>query len=50
MRLSHDPWVGVDVKVNARSVRGKLVRGLARNMGGMVVKEELNRGVGDKRH
>ena len=46
MRLSHDPCVGVNVKVAANGLRRQPARGLARDMGGMVVENDLDRGVG----
>jgi hypothetical protein len=47
MRLSHDPWVGVNVKVKRpMGCARQPTRGLARDMGGMVVENDLDRGVG----
>src|SRR5215471_2368174 len=46
MRLSHDPCVGVNVKVKRPTGRRQPARGLARDMGGMVVENDLDRGVG----
>ena len=47
MRLSHDPCVGVNVKVK-RPIgwAASQTRGLARDMSGMVVENDLDRGVG----
>src|SRR6516164_6567595 len=46
MRLSHEPWVGVNVKVKRPIGCAASQFVVSREMGGMVVKDELDRGVG----
>src|SRR5690349_1186665 len=45
MRLSHEPWRECEGKALDR-LHGKPARGLARDMGGMVVEDDLDRVVG----
>src|SRR5215813_4151535 len=45
MRLSHDPWVGVNVKVK-RPIGCAASQFVVSRVGGMVVEDELDRGVG----